>query len=247
MRILAFVTTLLLSPVAMAEGLTDLSDTERTALHAEIRAYLLENPELLLEVTEILEQRQRDEGIQNDAALVAEYRDALTNDGYSYVGGNPDGDVTIVEFVDYQCGVCKRAHPDVQALIEADPNIRLVVKELPILGPMSVTASRVAVGMLNDQGPEVYKAFTDALLENQVPLNDQVIFNIAVASGADVSMINDSADKDEVVDMVLTNRDLAAELQLTGTPSFVIGDRIVRGYVPLESMQELVEAARAGG
>lgn len=247
MRILAFVTALLLSPAVMADGLTDLSDAERNALHNEIRAYLLENPEILLEVTEVLEQRQADQQAATDAELIAENSDALFNDGYSFVAGNPEGDLTIVEFLDYQCGYCKRAHPDVQALLNEDPNIRLVVKEFPILGPTSMTASRAAIGVLQDQGPEAYKAFSDALMENEGQLNDAVIVRLAEEAGVDITTIDASASKDEVAEVVLANRELASELGLTGTPTFVIGKTILRGYAPLEEMRRIVAKARADG
>lgn len=247
MRILAFVTALLLSPTVMADGLTDLSDTERTALHAEIRAYLLENPEILIEVTEILEQRQAEQRLANDLKLVAEHREALFEDTHSYVAGNPDGDLTIVEFVDYQCGYCKKVHPEVEALLAEDPNIRLVVKEFPVLGPMSVTASRAAIGVLRDQGPEVYKAFSDALIEHQGRLSETIIVALAEDAGVDLTKLDESGSKQEVADIVLANRDLAIKLELTGTPAFVIGNTILRGYGTVDDLRVLVEKARADG
>ncbi|MEM9139116.1 MAG: thioredoxin domain-containing protein, partial [Pseudomonadota bacterium] len=102
-----------------------MTDAEREAFRAEVRAYLLENPEVIYEAIQVLEQRRDQEAAQADVGLIAQNTEALFNDGYSFVAGNPDGDVTIVEFLDYQCGFCKRAHPVVEELLDRDPNLRL--------------------------------------------------------------------------------------------------------------------------
>lgn len=123
---------------ASALDLTNLSNDERNALRDEIRAYLLDNPEVMIEVFAVLEQRQAQEQVEQDKTLVQVNAEAIFNDGFSHVMGNPDGDYTIVEFVDYQCGFCRKAHSVLQDLLAADGNIRLVLKEFPILGEASL-------------------------------------------------------------------------------------------------------------
>ncbi|MEN8840679.1 MAG: thioredoxin domain-containing protein, partial [Octadecabacter sp.] len=122
-----------------------MTEAERTEFRAEVRAYLLENPEVLMEAIAVLETRQAQAEVLRDDQLVAMNMNALLDDGFSYVGGNPDGDITIIEFTDYRCGFCRRAHPEVAELLESDGNIRMITKEFPILGEQSVVASQFAV------------------------------------------------------------------------------------------------------
>lgn len=124
---------LLATPVA-ADGLTDMTDAERAAFGDEVRAYLLENPQVLMEALSVLEQREQQAQAASDQELVAQFSEQLFNDGYSWVDGPADADVTVVEFMDYRCGYCRRAHPEVQQLLDSDANVRLIVKEFPILG-----------------------------------------------------------------------------------------------------------------
>ena len=158
-------TALLAAPSGWAQS--DMSDAERAALHAEIRGYLLENPEIIMEVIGILDERRALGEAAAEASLVTDNSSAIYDDGYSFVGGNPDGDITIVEFVDYQCGFCRKSHPEVRELISADGGIRLIVKELPILGPGSELASRAAISTLISEGPEAYERLNLALMTLQ--------------------------------------------------------------------------------
>ena len=130
---------------AAAMDLKALTDEERALFRAEVRAYLMDNPQVIMEAVELLQAREAEQQAQADLNLVADNADALFNDGYSWVGGNPEGDITLVEFLDYRCGYCKRAHGEVAKLLESDGNIRLIVNELPILGEQAVIASRFAV------------------------------------------------------------------------------------------------------
>ena len=130
---------------AAAMDLKALTDEERALFRAEVRAYLMDNPQVIMEAVELLQAREAEQQAQADLNLVADNADALFNDGYSWVGGNPEGDITLVEFLDYRCGYCKRAHGEVAKLLESDGNSRLIVNELPILGEQAVIASRFAV------------------------------------------------------------------------------------------------------
>ena len=233
--------TLLVATGAQAQ---DLGDMDREAFRAEVRAYLLENPEVLLEAMDVLRARNAAEEARADEDLIADNLEALTNSPLAWVGGNPDGDVTMIEFLDYQCGYCKQAHEDVKELVQSDGNIRYIVMELPILGPESVVAARAATAVLEHQGPEVYAAFHDALMSFRGRLNDDVIGKIAASTGVNVSQMIADMESDSVgahLDMV---KGLAAKLNVNGTPAFVIGNRMVRGYRPLDGMRQEVSAAR---
>ncbi|MGF1501618.1 MAG: DsbA family protein [Paracoccaceae bacterium] len=222
------------------EGLTDAG---RAQLHGEIRAYLLENPEIILEVIQILEDRREQAAQSADADLIAANAEALFADPNSYVAGNPDGDVTIVEFLDYRCGFCKRVHPTVKQVLEADPNVRLVVKEFPILGPDSVTAGKMALAAFQID-PDKYGELNDALLSHPGNLTEVTAYRIAKDIGYDVGELKALAASDKIDTVLQANFALAQALNLSGTPSFVIGDQVVRGLMQFEEMMATVEAAR---
>jgi protein-disulfide isomerase len=234
-----------LTGAAVAGPFDDLSEQDRAALHEEFRAYLLENPEILREAMIELDRRDRAAQASRDSELIREHRDELVADGYSNVLGNPEGDITIVEFLDYQCGYCKRAHPEIKALLESDPDIRLIQKEYPVLGPASQMAARAASAVLIAQGPEVYNRFTDALMLHDGPLNEQVLLALAEESGVDIDRMLDLGNGDEVGAQLSRNLQLGRDMEISGTPTFVIGDQMLRGYAPASTFRSLIEAQRS--
>ncbi|MEM8752640.1 MAG: DsbA family protein [Pseudomonadota bacterium] len=219
---------------------------EKAAIDAQIRAYILENPEILMEAMRVLEDRQQARAAENDRELISSLGDELIDDGYSHVAGNPEGDVTVVEFADYRCPYCKRAHEAVKALLSADENVRLVIKEFPILGPDSTYAARAAMAA-QLQGPELYEAFNDAMMSHQGDLDERTVMQIAETSGLDVEAIRRDMDRPEIADNIRRTYSLARRLEINGTPGFVIGDRIVRGFVEYDQLREMVESAREQG
>ncbi len=229
--------------IATAQGIEDMTEAERDAFRAEVRAYLLENPEVILEAIEVLEERQAMAAIENDHNLVRAYANELENDGYSYVAGNPEGAITIVEFLDYRCGYCKRSHPAIQAILETNDDVRLIIKEFPILGPDSTLASRAASAILANQR-DSYKAFSDLLMEHNGPINEIVLAELANNAGADADQMLAEMNDDLISQMLSRNRELGNSMQITGTPTFVIGTEMVRGYIPLEMMQQMVDQIR---
>jgi len=209
-----------------------------------VRAYLLANPEVIFEAAAVMEQRQQELQSANDADLIQQHSDALFNDENSWVGGNPEGDVTIVEFMDYRCGYCSRAFPEVEELIASDGNIRLIVKEFPILGEQSTVASRFAIATLQQLGDEAYKAVHDAMMTYKGDMAVPALASLATDLGLDAEAITDHMDDESVTQVINDNRALGQTLQISGTPSFIMQDQILRGYVPLEGMQEIVEDVR---
>ncbi|SIN95619.1 DsbA family protein [Vannielia litorea] len=229
---------------AAAFDMAAMSDAEREAFRAEIRAYLLDNPEVLMEAIGVLEERQAEAQAQGDVALVSSHADALFNDGFSWVGGNPEGDITIVEFMDYRCGYCKKAFPEVESLIEADGNIRFIVKEFPILGEQSELASRFAIATLQVEGDAAYKAVHDGLMQMRGEINEASLTALAAEAAFDPAPVLAAMTSDEVSAVIAENRALAQQMQISGTPTFVLEDQMLRGYVPLQAMMGLVSEAR---
>lgn len=225
-----------------APGFEEISD--RRALHAEIRDYILRNPEVLVEAFEVLEQRQQLAEAQADVQRVNANADALWNSPTDYVGGNVDGPITIVEFLDYKCGFCKRAHPEMQALLERNDDIRIIRKEYPILGQESIVASRAAISVLLNDGPEAYSEMSDNLMEFGGQITENVLVRFAERSGADADAMLARMNDVEVNRIIQNNRALAQRMGISGTPTFVFGDRLVRGFLPLDRMEETVAILR---
>lgn len=230
---------------AHALDLDNLSEADRATLHDEIRAYLLQNPEVIMEAVAVLEERQNEGQAQADADLVRANADAIFDDGHSWVGGNPDGDVTLVEFMDYRCGYCRRAADEVESLLEADGDIRFIVKEFPILGEESLRASRFAVATQQTAGDDAYKAVHDALMTYNGTMNETGFLRLADSLGLDANAIIAEMDNDSVSDVIAANHALGRELQINGTPSFVMGEQMLRGFLPQDAMQQVVDDIRA--
>ncbi|MES0824059.1 DsbA family protein [Ruegeria sp. SCP11] len=236
--------SLMTGPV-QALDLNALSASEKEEFGAQVREYLLENPEVIIEAINVLEQRNAIAEAAADKELVAANADELFNDGYSWVGGNPDGDITLVEFMDYRCGYCRRAVPEVASLLAADGNIRLVVKEFPILGEASVLSSRFAVATKNVAGDDAYKQVHDALLEFSGEPNEVTLRRISDGLGLDSDAIIAAMDSDEVNEEIARTRALAQRMKIAGTPSFVLGTELLRGFLPADQMQQIANGVRA--
>lgn len=222
----------------------EMTAEERAIFRAEVRAYLLENPEVIMEAVAVLEQRQVADKAAQDMTLVRVNAEDIFNDGYSWVGGNPDGDITLVEFIDYRCGYCRRAHDEVKELVESDGNIRVIMKEFPILGESSTLSSRFAIAVKQIAGADAYEAANDALIRLRSDANAVTLSKLAGSLGLDADTILAHMDSDEVSLEIQKTRELAQRLQITGTPTFVMQDDMLRGYVPLDQMREIVAAIR---
>lgn len=232
------------TPGTVTAGPMDMNDQERLDFRAEVRAYLMDNPEILMEAIAVLEQRQDEAKAQADLALVAANMDRLLDDGFSYVGGNPDGDITLVEFMDYRCTFCRRAFPEVEALLNQDGNIRFVVKEFPILGPQSDISARFALSVQALYGDDIYKDVHDALVQLQTDATPETLARLAEGFDLDAAAIEAGMDDPDITRILAANRALGDALRITGTPTFIIGGRMVRGYVQLDQMLQIVEDER---
>lgn len=227
-----------------ALDLDQMSDAERKAFRAEIRTYLLENPEVIMEAVAVLEQRQAEAQAQGDVDLVKVNAEDIFNDGHSWVGGNPDGDITLVEFMDYRCGFCRRAFDEVDTLLETDGNIRFIVKEFPILGEESTLASRFAIATQQVLGDTAYKSVHDALMTFSGNINEGSLTRIASSLDLDADAILAQMDSEEVSQVIQKNHALAQRLSISGTPSFVMADQMLRGFIPAQDMQRIADEIR---
>lgn len=233
-----------LASPAFATDLTQMSTDERAAFREEVRAYLLENPEVIMEAVSVLERKQAAEQVANDATLIANNHDAIFTDGYSHVAGNPEGDVTFVEFVDYRCTYCRKAFPELQQLIADDGNIRMIYKEFPILGDESLLASRFAVSAQLVAGDAAYGRLHDAMMTMRGNFTTDALVSLSTELGIDGRAVLAGMTDPQVDEIIGKNHALAGVLQISGTPTFVLGDQLLRGYVPLEGMNQLVAQLR---
>ena len=230
---------------APAFDITSMTQPESEAFGEAVRGYLMENPEVLMEVIAELEAQQAAAQASGDSALVLSNAADIYEDGFSWVGGNPEGSLTVVEFIDYRCGYCRKAHSEVLELVESDGDIRYIVKEFPILGEESVIASQFAVAALQVAGPEAYEKIHDGLYtEFRGAMTAERLAAFATDLGLDGKAIAAGMESPEVAKVLNENQLLAQRLQIEGTPTFVMGDQLLRGYVPLEGMRAMVEEVR---
>ncbi len=229
---------------AAATEIDAMSDAERDAFRAEVRAYLLENPGVLMEAIAVLEEQRTQGAAEADVALLENNRDEIFNDGVSYVGGNPDGDITVVEFLDYQCSFCKRAFPAVEELIASDGSIRFIVKEFPILGEASVLASRYALAVKALHGDDAYKSVHNDMMLLRGSLTPQTLVRLSEGMKFDHADIQDRMEGDDITQTIAANRALGQRLQIQGTPSFIMGGSFVRGFLELDQMRQVIAEER---
>jgi len=232
---------------AQAFDLGDMNDTERQVFRDEVRDFLMENPQVIMEAVAVLEARDAEAQAADDDRLVQANRAMLNDSELSWQGGNLEGDVTLIEFVDYRCGYCRRAHDEVAELVESDGNIRLILKEFPILGEASLTSSRFAIATRQLAGDEAYKAVHDALITFTGDVTEPALMRMANTFGLDGAAIVAHMESDAVTAVIAETRALGQRLNINGTPTFVVQDEMVRGYVPLEAMRGIVADLRRDG
>lgn len=201
---------------------------------------LLERPEVLRLAIERLQSLEEGLAANRARDVLSSRRDEIVNDPNAPSIGNPEGDVTIVEFMDYNCGYCKRATGEVAGLLAADSNVRIVFREFPILGAPSVAAAKAALAA-REQG--AYEAMHKAMMA-QERVTEVSAFSAAAELGLDLERLRRDMASEEVEQHIATSMKLARELGIRGTPAFIIGDRLVAGLAPASDLLDLVKAAR---
>lgn len=229
----------LASPLRAADALTPDQKQEVMEL---VRKTLVENPEILVEAMRALDTKRQSAEAEAAKTLIAAHRDDLIADADDPVLGNPNGDVTLVEFFDYRCGYCKAVFEPLMEVIEEDGNVRFVVKEFPILGPESTLASRWALAAQEQDG---YKGFHTAMMRHRGAFTEQALRQLAKGFGLDVAKLEDDAGSPEIDRVIQENLALARTLGINGTPAFVIGDQLIPGAVDKETLKQAIADARA--
>jgi protein-disulfide isomerase len=208
-----------------------------------VRTYLVDHPEVIVEAMNRLEARQGEQEAADAKAGVKSKSDEVFRDPDSPVGGNSSGDVTLVEFFDYNCPYCRMMAPVMKEAEVADPQLRIVYKEFPILGPNSVFAAKAALAA-NKQGK--YVAFHRALYEARAPIDEAKVLEVAGTVGLDVDRMKVDMQDAAIGGLLDKNGKLAQALRITGTPGFVVGDQLTTGATDLSTLQALIGNARGG-
>jgi protein-disulfide isomerase len=231
-------------PVASAQSF---SDTQRGDIETIVKNYLISHPEVLEEAMAELNKRQAAADEEKHEASVAENASAIFNSPRGVVLGNKDGDVTFVEFFDYNCGYCKRAMADMLDLMKTDPKLKVVLKEFPVLSPGSVEAAQVAVAVrMQDPGGKKYLDFHQKLLGGRGPADKAHALAAAKDAGLDMGRIEKDLASPEVKATIEENFKLAEAMGMNGTPSYVIGKQVVVGAIGLDGLKEKIGIARCG-
>jgi len=228
---------LLIAAPAFAAGLTP---EQKAEVEATIREYLLKNPELMVEVMEVLEKRQKEAAVEQAKEGLMQYKAQIFQSRFDYVA-NPSGRIPVVQFFDYQCGYCKQVFPTVQKLA-AERDVRLIYKELPVLGDASTIASRAAIAARRQ---DKYLELHARLMAFRGRLSEDAVMSMAKDAGLDAKQLKTDMARPEVAETIQANLELARELGIRGTPTLFVGHTLVPGAITDAQLQELVAAARA--
>jgi protein-disulfide isomerase len=226
---------------ALAESF---SPAQKTEIEKLVKSYLLSHPEILRDMASALDAADKKTA---DAArgetLTSKAKD-IYHDGMDGIIGNPKGDVTVVEFMDYNCGWCRKGIKEIQSLVKSDPNVRVIMKEFPIFGEGSEYAAKAALASAR-QGK--YWEFHQALFTSEGKVTPEVTDQIAQDLGLDVAKLKTDMADPAIVAQIQKTTELAQTLQLTGTPAFIVDKKLFPGYIQLSEIQASVADVRAGG
>jgi len=199
---------------------------QKSSIEKIVRDYMLSHPELLLEMQSAFEAKMQKEQDQKTKAMVAEYAKDIFRHPNAAVAGNPNGDITVVEFFDYNCGYCKRGFPAIAKLIESDKNVRVVFKELPIISEASEPVARIALAA-NLQGK--YWEMHKALITHKGTTTEAIAMKAAETLGLDIAKLKADMNSEPVKGELTRVKELAQKMGINGTPHFIVGDRTVGG------------------
>jgi protein-disulfide isomerase len=217
---------------------------QKTELHDIIRAYLLENPEVLQEMAAKLEAKDKLAEEQTRGKALTALAPEIYKTSSDPSIGNPKGDVTIVEFMDYNCGWCKKSMPEVATLLKADPKVRVVFKDFPIFGEHSEYAARAALAAAK-QGK--YWELHQAMFSHEGQVTTDVVNQLAEGLGFDMAKLKADIASKDIGERIAANMQLAKSLAINGTPAFIIDDQVNGGYLPLDGLMAAIAEVRAKG
>jgi protein-disulfide isomerase len=220
------------------------NDAQKAEMGEIIRGYLMEHPEILREMAAKLEANDKlAEENQRGKALLT-FKNDIFKTAADPTIGNPKGDVTVVEFMDYNCGWCKKSMSEVSTLLKADTNLKVVFKEFPIFGEHSEYAARAALAAQN-QGK--YWELHQALFSQEGQVTTDIVNQLAEGLGLDMTKLKTDIESPEIGVRIAANMQLGKDLAINGTPAFIIDDKVYGGYLPLDGMNDAVTAVRANG
>ncbi len=244
-----FILTLAATGLLMlgAQAQQKFTPDQKSAIEAMIKDYLMSNPEVIQDALAELEKRQKDKERVARLSVTQDKAGLLFTSQHQMVFGNPNGDVTLVEFFDYNCGYCKRALGDKLKLIETDKNLRVIVKEFPVLGQASVEAAQVALAVKDQLKPEKQLEFHTKLMQARGTINRDKALEIAAGAGANLEKLRREMDSPAVLAGIRESVGIADQLGLTGTPSYVIGEEIIVGAVGYGELKSRIDNVRKCG
>jgi protein-disulfide isomerase len=231
------------TPAASTSDAGPFSPEQKQAIERIVKDYLLQNPDILIEVGKELEKRQATMQVAEQKRLIVENKGQIFTAPTDFVLGNPKGDITVVEFFDYNCGWCKRAVDEVSKLATDDSNVKIVFKEFPIFGENSTTAAKAAMASIK-QGK--YWDFHRALMKERQVTKDNV-FQIAEKVGLDVPKLRADMNNPEYDAAIKATSEIAQGLGIEGTPGFIVDAKVNVGYLPLDGLKQLIGEARKAG
>jgi protein-disulfide isomerase len=226
---------------ATAKGL---DAEQKTEIEKLVRDYLLEHPEILQDMSARLDEKQRKAETEARNGTMKEAAPGIFHTAIDPTAGNPKGDVTVVEFMDYNCGWCKKAVKEVTALVDTDKKLRVVFKEFPIFGAGSEFAAKAAIAATR-QGK--YWELHRALYAHEGAINEDVTLAVAKDVGIDIDRLQKDMQDPTIAETITNNQRLAASMQFNGTPAFIVDDKVFPGYVPQSELQAAITAVRANG
>jgi protein-disulfide isomerase len=236
----------LLSSLALFQPAQAMDDAQKKEMGDFIKEYLISHPEVMLDVQAALEKKQDEQRVSQSNKVISDNKDAIFNGKSDVNIGNAKGDVTVVEFFDYNCGYCRGSLSDTDTLLKTDKNIRYVLKEFPILGPDSVAASRVS-DAFRKLAPEKYAAFSHTILASKSKASEDSVIEVAGTFGVGEAALRKEMAASPNTDTVKATYQLATDLGVTGTPAYVIGNEAISGAIGLDALNEKIANVRACG
>ncbi len=219
----------------------ELSLKEEALIQNQIRDYILQNPEIIIESMQRYEQKRLNQAKKNDESLIIKNFNKLTNDKLSYSVGDHNSGLALVVFIDYKCGYCKKSLEELFELVTENPELRLIIKEFPILGAESLLASKASIALFLNQGPLIYEKFIKYLVKHRGEITGDKIIQIITSIGGDSSEFEKKMDEEVIYNVLNSNYALANSLKISGTPTFVIGTEVIRGYKEKKMLQALLD------
>jgi protein-disulfide isomerase len=240
MRMLILCLCFVIATVATARA-EPLTPEQTKAVERIVHDYLVAHPEVLMEAVQAAEEKDKAKKVADTEQSIRAHHGDLYNDPDSQIGGNPKGDVTIVEFFDYRCPYCKQVQPMIEGLLGDDPKLRIVYKEFPILGPASVYASKMA---LASRAQGKYDAFHRAMMNAKGNIDDKAVDKVAASVGIDVAKAKAGLEAPAIQAVIKKDLDLSDALGINGTPSFIIAGKLYPGAMTLDELKKSIAEAR---